>query len=282
MIREDIMTKNTGKEYEKLTQYIFNQIVNENRVENIEVQHNVTLQGKSTSHQIDVYWKFEVGGEEYCAIVQAKDWKNKVPQVEMLAFNDIIRDLPYGTKGIFVSLNGFQKGAIDVAKTYGITICELRPPKDEDWDGYIKTVEFELNIMTPVYKNINVSIDGDWLRSEGISDISKFQKCIFSADSGFYDAEGNEYTNLMCILRSLAEKNQDEVKHIKYEFDQDTFVYFNNKYIKIKSLEGDIGYSCSTSVMTIDAEEFTSYVLKNIISGDVRMFNKDQDFPKMK
>ena len=136
------MAKNTGKEYEKLTQYIFDQIVNQNQVDNIDVQHNVIIEGKSTTHQIDVFWKFEVGGEEYCAIVQAKDWKSKVPQKEMLAFNDIIRDLPYGTRGIFVSLSGYQKGAIDVAKANGITIYELRPPKSEDWDGFIKTINF--------------------------------------------------------------------------------------------------------------------------------------------
>lgn len=148
------MTKNTGKEYEKLTQYIFSQIVNQNHVNNIEVQHDVIIQGKVTTHQIDVFWKFEVAGEEYCAIVQAKDWKNRVPQKEMLAFNDIIRDLPYGTKGIFVSLSGYQKGAIDVAKANGITIYELRPPKNEDWDGYIKVVNLEFNMRYPVYENL--------------------------------------------------------------------------------------------------------------------------------
>ena len=78
------MVKNTGKEYEKLAQYIFDQIVNQNQAENIVVQHDVILEGESTTHQIDVFWKFKVGDETYCAIVQAKDWKTKVPQKEML------------------------------------------------------------------------------------------------------------------------------------------------------------------------------------------------------
>lgn len=158
------MAKNTGKEYEKLTQYIFDQIVNQQQVNTIDVQHDVLLQGKSTSHQIDVYWKFEVGGEEYSTIVQAKDWKNKVPQKEMLAFNDIIRDLPYGTKGIFVSQAGYQKGAIDVAKANGITIYELRPPISSDWDGYIKTINISIEMKHPVYENIEISIDEEWLK----------------------------------------------------------------------------------------------------------------------
>ena len=95
------MSKNTGKPYEKLTQKIFSQIVNQNSVQNINVQHDVTLLGKTTSHQIDVYWEFEVGGLQYQTVIQAKDWKNKVKKEQMLAFKGILDDLPSGTKGVF-------------------------------------------------------------------------------------------------------------------------------------------------------------------------------------
>jgi hypothetical protein len=43
-------------------------------VTNIDVQHDVELQGKSALHQIDVYWEFEQGGIRYRTIVQCKDW----------------------------------------------------------------------------------------------------------------------------------------------------------------------------------------------------------------
>jgi hypothetical protein len=55
--------KNTGAAYEKLVQGIFQAIVEQNK----------TLQGKISTHQIDVYWKFQTGGIEYEVIVQAKD-----------------------------------------------------------------------------------------------------------------------------------------------------------------------------------------------------------------
>lgn len=269
------MAKNTGKEYEKLTQYIFNQIVNQNQVDNIEVQHNVTIQGKSTTHQIDVFWKFEIGGEEYCAIVQAKDWKSKVPQKEMLAFTDIIRDLPYGTRGIFVSLSGYQKGAIDVAKANGITIYELRPPRSEDWDGYIKVLNLTFTSRYPVYKNLILSIDAAWALKQNSYDLPSGECMCFNTDDEFYDENGTPYASMESVLRSILEDSGDEVKHIIHTFDRVTFTYIDGKYVKVNSVEGDFGYSASTYVKKIDAEDFTGCVLKNIISGDSKMFDKN-------
>lgn len=72
--------KNTGKDYEKLAQNIFQQIINQDTFKNIEVQQDVTLQGKTGKHQIDVYWEFSLQGICYRTIIQAKDWKSKVPR----------------------------------------------------------------------------------------------------------------------------------------------------------------------------------------------------------
>lgn len=269
------MAKNTGKKYEKLTQYIFNQIVNQNQVDNIDVQHNVIIEGKSTSHQIDVFWKFEVGGEEYCAIVQAKDWKSKVPQKEMLAFNDIIRDLPYGTRGIFVSLNGYQKGAIDVAKANGITIYELRPPQSEDWAGYIKVLNLQINARYPVYNNLILFIDDNWAKKQSSIDLPSSEHMYFNTDNELYDENGVPYTNIESVLMLILNDTGDEVKHILHTFDRVTYTYINGKYVKVNAIEGDFGYSTSTYVKKIDAEDFTGCVLKNIISGDSKMFDKN-------
>ena len=52
------MDKNTGNRYEKLTQKLYQQIVDldTNGYEKIEVKHNVKIKGKSgLEHQIDVF-----------------------------------------------------------------------------------------------------------------------------------------------------------------------------------------------------------------------------------
>ena len=51
----------TGKSYENLVQVIFQSIINQKDLPNLSVKRNVILCGKTTSHQIDIHWKFEVG-----------------------------------------------------------------------------------------------------------------------------------------------------------------------------------------------------------------------------
>ena len=68
------MTLNTGLPFELINQQIFSILVNQDSVRNIEVRHDVVLQGITTSHQIDVYWEFEMGGITYKTVLQSKDW----------------------------------------------------------------------------------------------------------------------------------------------------------------------------------------------------------------
>ena len=78
------MTKNTGIPYEKMIQHIYQQILTCEGLDTINVQHNIILKGKTTSHQIDVYWEFNLRGIVYRTVIQAKDWANKVPQGAMI------------------------------------------------------------------------------------------------------------------------------------------------------------------------------------------------------
>lgn len=124
--------KNTGVEYEKLTQRVFSLIVNQNRVNNIDVQHHVFLQGKTNKHEIDVYWKFSDGVSDFKTVIQAKDWGSPVKMEHIYALSGIINDLPGTVKGIFVSRSSYQSGAITAAEAFGIDLYELRSPTDSD------------------------------------------------------------------------------------------------------------------------------------------------------
>jgi Restriction endonuclease len=120
--------KNTGIPYEKLVQGIFQAIHDQEEVATITVEQNTTLQGKISTHQIDVYWKFQTGGIEYEAIVQAKDWRNAVKQGDLFHFKCVLDDLPNQPRGIFVTRSGYQQGARDFAAAQGIILYELDEP----------------------------------------------------------------------------------------------------------------------------------------------------------
>jgi Restriction endonuclease len=126
---KEIAQKNTGIPYEQVTQAIFNQIVNMDPkdVRTIEVLHNAALQGKTLTHHIDVYWKFEVGGLVYQTIVQAKDWESKIKQGHMLEFKGVLDDIPGQPRGIYVTRSGYQRGARRFADACGIDLFVLQP-----------------------------------------------------------------------------------------------------------------------------------------------------------
>ena len=121
----------SGKRYELLVQEIFHVLLNQNEVENIDVEQNVTLEGKHTTHQIDVYWEFEKAGIRYRTVVQAKDWASPVVQGELIKFKGVLDDLPQQPRGIFVTRTGYQDGAKDYALAHGITLYELSKQSEE-------------------------------------------------------------------------------------------------------------------------------------------------------
>lgn len=272
--------KNTGKEYEKLTQYIFSQIINQEQTSNILVQHDIILQGKTTSHQIDVYWKFNLGGIEYSTIIQAKDWESKVKQSDMLAFKAIIDDLPSGTKGIYVSKNGYQKGAIDVAKSNGIVIYELRPPKEDDWEGYIKTITLNFNSSTPIFRDITIVLDKEWADLNHVALPPQGDRLPCSDYEYLYDLEGNQTVSISDLFNELAERNPQSVHHIDYRFPQDVFLKYSTQYVKVYGFSGEFGHYISRWEKVIDAEDFVGCVLKDVITNKTEMFDKQNQLKR--
>lgn len=107
-------------------QGIFQAVLDQDQVNNLTVERDKTLQGKISTHQIDVYWQFEKGGITYETIVQAKDWQSAVKQGQLFHFKCVLDDLPGQPRGVFVTRTGYQQ----FAAAQGIILYELdEPPK---------------------------------------------------------------------------------------------------------------------------------------------------------
>lgn len=271
------MNKNTGIEYEKLTQKVFEQIVNQNTVKTINVQHDIVLPGKTTNHQIDVYWEFDLNGIKYRTIIQAKDWNSKVPQVEMLAFKAILDDLPTGTKGIYVTKNGYQSGAVDVAKAQGISIYTLRKPTETDWDGKIKTIELDFVIKTMVYENLNIVFDKEWFKNNTPNGKDYQGNKTFSGETELVNEEGIKLFTLKDIIMKLVENSPNTAQKQTFKFEQDTYIYLD-EFVKAKvlTLSGVFGHKSHTEHLKIDGENIVGLILKDILCGKTFTFDKNQ------
>ena len=267
--------KNTGVEYEKLTQRIFSLIVNQNRVDTIDVQQHVILQGKKNKHEIDVYWKFSDGVSEFETIIQAKDWNSKVKMEQIYALSGIINDLPGTVKGIFVSKSGYQEGAIAAAEGCGIDLYELRSPKDSDWDGYIKSILLRYYLTTPIIDNVQLLLDGDWAASNEVS-LQHEQGKIPCDNPHLFSEEGASLGTLSNLIYQLCDKQSRELQVVKHLFSENTYIELQEKRHKIKGVSANIQLFTSHHETKIDASEHIEYVLADAFKKKrIKMFNKD-------
>jgi hypothetical protein len=115
-----------SRDYELLVREIFQQLLNRVLFPTFLVEHDVVKQGLETTHQIDVYWEFTLADITHRIVAQAKNWAKRVNKGELLKFESVLRDLPGQPLGIMVTAQGYQKGALEVAKARGIRVYELR------------------------------------------------------------------------------------------------------------------------------------------------------------
>lgn len=278
------MSKNTGVPYEHLTKYIFEQLVNQDKVETIDLKHEVPLQGKSTKHKVDVYWEFEVGGIKYITIIQAKDWNQPVEQGQLLQFKAVLDDLPFQATGIFVTRTGYQKGARDFAEANGIPLYELREPNDADWEGMIKTIVIKLNCFYLESSNINLEPDHEWLIKERQKREIPEHESLGINIQGFTDEviiyyeDDQKTTTVKNIIDSFSSHEEIPPTKKKYSFDEPAFIHTGVERfpkLKIKALEATISISKEVREIRIDGEDVVGFVLKNVLDKCQHTFDKD-------
>lgn len=128
-----------GKLIEQLTAIIEDTLQGNDKV---KVSHDVYLEDDiGNKRQIDVLIEyFENDRFTFRAIIECKEkGRDGVEINQMRAFAGTFKSLPQVHKAIFVSTNGFQKGAISVAKKEGILLYTLEDFKKEDINSWHKT-----------------------------------------------------------------------------------------------------------------------------------------------
>lgn len=263
--------KNTGKEYELLTQKIYQAIVDgdyqDANVRNIQVRQNVVLPGKcGGTNQIDVYWEFEQAGFKYKVIVEVKDWSKPVEQSELHAFKGKIDDISGTVKGIFVSRSGFQNGAKIYAEANNIELVQI---SKESGDA---EVSVRISHTTTNYINVAICVDEVWCNAQSLSmheveriingvafedtyllnpneeKVSLFELMCKDAVPYYKAPEGEHHTVERALCGSwhwISEETTQKIKITAYSFECYNTCIFSKLFLKIK--------------------DFPTYCVKNII-----------------
>jgi restriction system protein len=85
---------------------------------------DATIRGVRTSHDVDVLVKSNHAGFEVTWIVECKRWKSPISKLHVLALREIVADTG-ADRGILLSEEGFQSGAIEAANLTNVQVTSI-------------------------------------------------------------------------------------------------------------------------------------------------------------
>lgn len=266
---------NPNTDYERFTQDVYQQMLSCQHPKIANVQHNVKIKGCSgCEHQIDVYWEYEKDGEKHRVAVECKNYSKHVPKEKVCAFHGVLSDLD-GIEGIMVSKKGFQSGAKQYARAYGISLEELREPEgDENIIGEI-SLGFHIENRSTLF-----TVDEQWAKEHNI-DIPEYKRRLdmISSTNGYkwskdihiplqlvnwviYDADGKEITTLDILDQQIPDHPTDDFPYV-FQY-KDAYVNTSHWGL-VKILEVKYTYKTEEQQrnISIDAEGFVKAILKD-------------------
>jgi len=270
--------KNTGKPYEVLTEKVFARLLHETDV-CVNLERDVVLLGRATKHQIDVTFEFVVGSVSYRTIVECKDWGVAVKQEQVLAFYSVLLDIPGQPRGIIVSRSGFQEGARTVAAHRGIALYELREPRDEDWEGLIRTIVINMNIRAPHFDGVRLLLDEPWAREEAKRRGLSGFKVESSVDpEGGVVFESGAPCDLNGILQGYVPVDGCGPVSVRHTFTERAFVELFDcplSRLAVLGIEAMITIHEDNREIRVSLDHLIAYCFRDVLTGEVRFLGRD-------
>lgn len=271
------MGENINTAYEILAKDIYKTLLSAEGFENIEVQHNIKIKGKSDcEHQIDVYWEFVLGAEKHRVAIECKNYNDNVSIAKVRDFYGVVDDIG-NIKGIMISKIGFQTGCIKFAKQYGISLKLLRFPTEEDWSGRIRKMHINMNMYVKNIKNRDFVFDTDWITkntSYKVNEEIMIGNCLMD-EILIIDDKGNVITNLYKLENELPTEFKETTNlEEQYTFENAFLTTPNNEPLKIKSITFNYDVQCIKNETVIDGEKIAKAILKDVTSGEIKFFDK--------
>lgn len=269
---------NQNTEYEKFAQEIYQELLNSESINKIDVQHNIKLTGKSgQQHQIDVYWEFKINGVVHKVVIECKNYNSEISIGRVRDFFGVLFDLT-DVSGIMVTKVGYQKGAKKYADHYNINLRELRTPHEKD---DCRIGELKIDMQIGIRRRFFL-FDDDWARANDI-DLSLYRSRMASI-SLQSDAWNDEYLPLE-IKRAaiLDEKGQVIITFDELDKKAEHVYSFENAYVdschwgcvKIEAIKYVNKEKREPKVYVIDARNAVKAILKDVFNNEIIFFLKD-------
>lgn len=268
-----------GVDFELFVKSIYQEILTQEKYENINIEHNVKIKGKSGQfHQIDIYWEFLVAGVLHRVAVECKDYTSLVSIGKLRDFFGVLEDIG-NMAGVFITTQGYQSGAITYAKSKGIALKTVQEPAEDDIEAHqgIKKICINMNALCLGDVCPEFVFDKPWIKEN--TNLKAGDTITISGISNEIKIIDSSY-NLIGTLHDIQNKlpRSGNCQGLKYteNFD-DGFLFSPNlegRPLKINSINFTYNTYIVSSTSISKFKLMAEAVVKDILTGDTYLYNK--------
>lgn len=219
--------------YQQAVREIYEAIAGVDTVTTCNAQYNAVIEGKTSTHEAEVYWEFTDGEVTYKVIIESKE---QASSPELFTFMRTLRDIPGLVLGVVVTQPIYQKDIKEMANKAGILLYEMaQPAAKETWEAVIG--------------NIQINIDKAWVKEAkeqaGLGD-EPIQMSAEPKFSFIYDEAKNCIDTVQGIFDHYSKQKIDGnsgKQTIVHSFDAPAFLQTTHElvpFIKLDNITFDI------------------------------------------
>lgn len=268
------MADRTGAIYERLTSQLMLELEQVHAVNTIEITSRKIVQGRTTRHEIDLWWVFNWMGRRFTVAFQCKDWVRPVEQGELLKFQAVLADLAtYDPSGVFVTRTGYQSGSRAVAGGNRISLLELREPGEQDWAGRIQTVEIVLQVVVPVWRDFQLQL------APGAEDLGVESLAGCNQDLAVHEP-GKPSQTVLEIQKQLSPVGFEAAdwQRLSVEFGPGAWLGSDEDSglrVPVAGLSAEVRQDVHELRTSLSGSNVVTHVLKNVLTGTTVAFGPD-------
>jgi Restriction endonuclease len=281
--------RSEDKDYELLTQAVYQTILVKEGYRNIDVQHDVDLQGRSgATHQVDVYWHFKQAGLEHKVLVECKNYSTKISLGKIRDFHSVIQDLG-PCQGIMVTKTGYQSGVRTYARSNAIGLKLLRAPAERLSAGIRVEIHWHLRTLstkhkikiTPIVSKPRDQAQADRLRALHAAGDVSFPEL---ADLVLFDGDGNAKTgrfadwlqrNLTIQGREIGGPYTERITPADYYYPINQGKP-NQELVPLDGVDVEFWVDGTDETIAHHAHQLVEAILRDEFSGEVEHIHRRQ------
>jgi hypothetical protein len=290
-----------GRDHELITKAIYEALLKQDEVKNLDIRHNVKVPGIHNRHQIDVYWKVHLAGVDYVTIVQVKKEKRPASKGDILLFKGVLNDIPGQPRGIFVSQAGYQRGALNHARGVGIILIQLSeaeaalPVTMTDLSqAKMELLPHALAMRVTIYNtkitHVNLVFDEVWAMEIGFLSMPAFQPISITSLDLLNDSGQSQQTLHDRVQQFV--KSKPSGGEMQLEFTEPTYLAGLKvlgdpartiEPIKLVRMSLLVDVKEATHTRPLSLANFATYVLNNLMANNQRyvMVERGKEEPQV-